>query len=83
MNNCEKCGKELQIGEHPFCPHGFGTSVTIGDECDVWIRHGICHPGGAPRHFTSKAEMARAAKEAGKENVVRHIDGSKHTSRWI
>ena len=59
-----------------------------GDECDVWIRHGLCNLDGSPRRFTSKAEIARVAKEKGLTNVVQHkpapgTDKNKHTQRWI
>lgn len=63
-------------------------SNVVGDECDVWVRHGICNEDGSPRRYTSKSEMARAAKEKGWTNAVRHVgidagsDKSPHTTRW-
>jgi hypothetical protein len=62
--------------------------AAIGDECDVTIEHGLCHENGTPRRFTSKSEIARAAKAAGLMNYVRHVgergsDKSPMTSRWI
>lgn len=80
---CEKCGKDLAIGEWPFCPHGFGSQTVIGDEIDVWIKHGLCHDDGSPRHFTSRAEMHAVAKAKGMVNMVRHTDNDKHVKRWI
>ncbi len=78
------------------CSHGnplkrtwFTTPpAVIGDECDVWIKHGLCEESGAPRHFTSKADIARAAKEKGLINKVQHIgrpggDKSPHTTKWV
>lgn len=86
----------LKLGERPPCPMCGGPTETlwrstagvIGDECDVWIRHGVCHEDGSPRRFTSKSELARAAEEKGLQNAVRHVgepgsDKSKHTQRWI
>lgn len=29
---CEKCGAELRISEYPFCPHGFGSGLAVGDD---------------------------------------------------
>jgi hypothetical protein len=63
-------------------------SAVIGDECDVYIKHGLCHDDGTPRRFTSKAEMAQVAKKKGLFNWVEHVpspgsDKSKHTTRWI
>lgn len=61
---------------------------VIGDECDVWIKNGICNEDGSPRHYTSKQEMKREAERRGVRNRVEHIgakgsDRSKHTTRWI
>jgi hypothetical protein len=61
---------------------------VIGDECDVTIHHGLCHPDGTPRRFTSKSEMRETAKALGLVNAVTHVpergtDKSRHTTRWI
>ncbi len=61
---------------------------VVGDACDVWVKNGICHSNGEPKHYTSKAEMKRAADEKGLVNRVRHVgrqgsDKSPHTTRWI
>ena len=61
--------------------------AVAGDECDITIRHGLVNEDGSPRHFTSKAEIARVAKEKGLFNRVEHLgrqggDRSKHTTRW-
>lgn len=99
---CDTCGTEtLDVFEsvnevRPRCPCGgiverawlTKPPTTIGDECDEWIRHGICHEDGSPRHYRSKAEMKRVAAEKGLVNRVRHLgtksgDRSKHTTRWI
>ena len=68
---CDTCGKDLAIGEWPFCPHGYGANTVIGDECDVWIKHGLCHEDGTPRHFRSRKEIAEVAKAKGMVNMVR------------
>lgn len=62
--------------------------AVIGDECDVWVKNGICNEDGTPRHYRSKAEMRRVAKEKGLVNVVEHLgtkggDRSPHTQRFI
>ena len=61
---------------------------VISDECDVWVRHGICNPDGTPRHYRFKSEMRAEAKRRGMENHVQHLgskggDKSPHTSRWV
>lgn len=64
------------------------TSGAHGDEIDVFIKHGLCHPDGTPRRFRSKSELKRVEAQSGMTNYVRHIgtkggDRSKHTTRWI
>jgi len=59
---CEVCGKDVAIGEWPFCPHGeVGGYAQHGDECDMWIEN----MGPHPEHFRSKAEWKRTMKERG------------------
>jgi hypothetical protein len=90
---CDKCGAELHIGDFPFCggdaskhqPYG---GHVVGDECDVTVRHGLCHENGEPRRFRSKAEMAKVAAAKGLTNYVRHVgskgsDKSAHTQRFV
>lgn len=87
---CENCGKELVVGDWPFCPHGQGHSNVITDDIPggIEIKHGICHEDGTPRKFYSKSDIAKAAKAAGLVNRVEHVtapgtDKSPHTTRWI
>ncbi len=89
---CDRCFKAIEdetqhgVDLCPYEPRSAGMNVR-GDECDEWIRHGLCHEDGSPRHFTSKAEMARVAKEKGLFNYVTHVgargsDKSPHTTKW-
>lgn len=88
----------LKLGERPPCKTcGEPTSTlwrnsskVISDECDIWIKHGICNDDGTPRRYTSKSEMREEAKRRGLSNHVEHVtdpragtDKSKHTQRWI
>lgn len=85
-SNCEKCGQELQVGDFPYCPHGRGTGVVVGDDIPggLLIEHGLCdEKTGKPVRYYTKSDIAREAKARGLQNVVRHIEGSKHTSRWV
>lgn len=90
------CGWDIVDGAPKRCegvmdrvlmPTGRGT--VIGDECDVTVRHGLCHSDGTPQRFTSKAAMRRQAEQRGLTNHVEHkpasrgSDKSPHTSRWI
>lgn len=86
---CDKCNKYLQQGDWPFCPHDKNVSYNaVGDECDVWVRHGICNEDGTPRHYTSKEAMRKEAIRQNVTNMVRHVgeqgsDKAKHTTRWV
>ena len=71
---CDQCGHEIEAGEWPFCPHGrpeFGSHGVVGDEIDIWVKHGLCHDDGSPRHFRSRKEMFAVAKEKGMVNMIR------------
>lgn len=83
---CTACGKELIVGEWPFCPHGFSNLSVVGDDIPGGFTQE--HFGHEPEVFYSKQAMARRAKELGLESFVRHVgeqgsDKSKHTQRWI
>ena len=87
---CSKCGKELVVGEWPFCPHGVGSNCVIQDSIEggVEIKHGLCWPDGTPKKYYSKTEINKEAKKRGLTNLVEHVtppgtDKSKHTTRWI
>lgn len=87
---CESCGKELEVGGWPYCPHDKVSHNVITDEIPggVWIRHGICNEDGTPRKYYSKSEMVAEAKRRGLVNLVEHVpehgsDKSRHTVRWI
>jgi hypothetical protein len=90
---CDKCGHEFAVGDFPFCKgnptdHKPGKANVIGDECDVWMRHGLCNADGSPRHYTSKEAIRRDEKKAKLTNYVEHrpykgSDKSPFTSRWV
>jgi hypothetical protein len=87
---CDKCQKELQVGEWPFCPHGFGSNSVQDDSIPggLEMKNGLCNPDGTARKYYSKSEIAAEAQRRGLEPHVRHIgsrgsDKSKHTTRWI
>jgi hypothetical protein len=82
---CERCNRDLSVGEWPFCPHGFGVN---GVEQDGW-------PGGrtfenlGPGEVTlySRSELRRELNARGLIEMVRHVpvpgsDTSPHTTSW-
>lgn len=89
--NCNKCGKELVVGEWPFCPHGFGNSNVIGDDIPggVDILHGICNDDGSPKRYYTKSDINKAAKAKGLVRLDTHVtdpksgsDKNPHTKPW-
>jgi hypothetical protein len=70
---CGSCGAEMQIGEWPFCPHGFpmvGLSV-IDDQIDGGPRHFETMGHDAP-FISTKSEWRREVANRGLTNVVKH-----------
>lgn len=94
-NNHQQFDKLLKVGERPPCPTcGEVTetlwnkpSYAVGDECDVWIEHGLCNEDGTPRHFRFKSEIQRVAKEKGYVNWVEHVPGrgtdKTPVAKWV
>lgn len=44
---------------------------VVGDEIDIYVKHGLCWDDGTPRRFRSRKEMNRVAAEKGMVNMVR------------
>ncbi len=81
---CRTCGGALE----EFYGQNRKGPCIIGDEIDVTITNGVCHPDGTPRRFRSRSELRLAEKMAGVVPYVRHIgepgsDKSKFTTRHI
>jgi hypothetical protein len=71
--NCEKCGAPMEIGEWPFCPHGFplaGLSV-INDELEGGARF-FENMGNEPVWVASKSQWRREVAARQLVNVDRH-----------
>lgn len=84
---CPKCNAVMQIGEWPFCPHGFGNVTVHGDDPYMGgkVLRNVAHENIT---VYSRAEEKRVLKQHGVEPFVRHVgtpgsDKSPHTSRWI
>lgn len=82
---CEKCGVDYGIGDWPFCPHGHGSGVVVGDEMDQVIENnGTPHP----IRFRSRAALKAHMDAHGLVSKVRHVplhqgtDASPHTTDW-
>ena len=81
---CEQCGRDVQIGMWPFCPHPHGTGVVHGDEID-YIDHNL---GQEPVRIRSKAERKRLMAERGLEEANYYVEppanfeGKPSTQNW-
>lgn len=62
---CDSCGKILEVGDYPFCPHGAGTNARIHDD----IPGGMVLENYGPNTVTvySHTERRRLMAEAGLE----------------
>lgn len=83
---CDACGRELTVGEWPFCPHGRTNLNVVSDSI----------PGGetienlapTPITFHSRSEKREYLRANGIREQVRHVgvpgsDKSPFTSRWV
>lgn len=60
---CDTCGKVLEIGDHPFCPHGHGHAGTFRDDIPGGI---ICENyGPTPLRFDSHSERRKYMESHG------------------
>ena len=81
---CSKCGGKTERAWLVSAPGVIQDTIEGG----YVVYHGICNEDGSPRKYYSKSEMAKAAKEKGLVNAVRHrtapdSDKAPHTTRWI
>lgn len=69
---CEKCGKDYQIGDWPFCPHGRVRGGVQRDE----IPGGFVqeHFGDQQETFYSWSAMRKRADQLGLQPFVRKLE---------
>lgn len=54
---CDSCGRVLQVGDHPFCPHGHGEATIARDE----IPGGMTVENYGPQPITFYSHSERRA----------------------
>lgn len=92
---CERCGKEIQVGEWPFCNgvtgHGFperaGGAAMIDDQLAGGARY-FENLGHAPVWVESKSQLRDEMRARNLMHRVEHkgvpgTDKSSQTQRWI
>ena len=80
-DTCDKCQKELALGEWPWCPHGFGTYRNIPDDIPGGLV--IHNLGPTPVKVYSHSERRALAERRGLVERVHHVDGDKHVGRMV
>lgn len=86
---CDKCGKELQVGEFPFCPHGFlERPLAVIDDQIVGGARFFENLGHEPVWIESKSQLRAEMAARGLREKVRHVgekgsDQSRNTTRWV
>lgn len=80
MTTCDACGEELRIGDYPFCPHGRGTGVVVGDDIPggQWFENGLTRP----EKFYSHSAHRKAVQKNGCEITPYWVPNDKHLTRW-
>jgi hypothetical protein len=79
---CDKCGAAVQVGEWPFCPHGFGANTVQPDD----VPGGFIAENGfeTPQIFYSRKAHRDALAARGLEIRAKYAgDGyDKHLTNW-
>jgi hypothetical protein len=84
MSNCDRCGRVVELGDWPFCPHGRAASAVIGDEIDMVVEN---NGTPDPIRFRSREAMKKHLDAYHLSPMVRHVplpgtDKSPYTSDW-
>jgi hypothetical protein len=79
-DTCEKCGRAVEIGDFPFCPHSAAAPAVVTDD----IPGGMVVENGfpAPIRVYSHSEHRRLLAERGREIAAKWVPGDKHLTRW-
>lgn len=79
---CDKCDKELSIGEHPFCPHGFGGRVGVIDDTLPGGARWMHNLGDRPIFISTKTEYKQELAKRGLVQAERNTYNRDDKSPW-
>lgn len=74
-NKCDLCGKEIEIGDFPFCPHGHGVNAT-----EKSFPYTTSHLSGKPITVTDRAHEKALCSQY---NVVKRDDAAWVEKRLV
>ncbi len=78
---CEKCGRAVQIGSFPFCPHESTRLTVVSDDVPggFWAENGF----DTPQKFYSKSAHRAALERQGLKIRAKWAGPQdQHLSRW-
>ena len=79
---CDKCQRDIQIGDFQFCPHGRSSAIVIGDDIPGGFRQE--NFGHQPEVFYSKKAMLKRADDLGLQPMIRNAGPhDRHVPRWV
>lgn len=79
---CEKCQKAIHMGEHPFCPHGFGVGAAVIDDTVTGGARWFHNLGDQPIWIESRSELKKIMTERGLVFAERNNYCKEDKSPW-
>ena len=81
MSMCEACGQNVQVGEWPWCPHGFATPQVIDDTLPGGARY-MHNLGPEPVWVETKTQLTAELKARGLVQAERKTYNRRDQSPW-
>lgn len=78
---CDTCGREMQITDWPWCPHGPTSLVVVSDTIPGGLT--IQNLGAHPVHVDSHSQRKRIMASRGLIEKVEHVDGDRYVGRMV
>ena len=79
---CTKCGRQLAIGEWPFCPHGtpMGNAIESNERFIGGVT--IENMGDEPVTVYSREEFKQEMARHNVEQRIKWVPGDKYLTNW-
>ncbi len=79
---CASCGRELTIGQWPFCPHGIPAGNAIQTDEAFIGGQTIENMGHTPVTVYSRQEFQEQMARHGVEQRIKWVPGDKHLQNF-